>query len=52
MIQAKAEELSRVAARRLRQIARRLVQTDGLRLRDTATVLEVTFGQVRQLLKD
>lgn len=50
--QAKAEELSRVAARRLRQAARRLVQTDGLSLRDTATVLGVTFGRVQQLLKD
>jgi hypothetical protein len=30
----------------------RLVQTDGLRLQDTATVLEVTFGRVQQLLKD
>jgi DNA-directed RNA polymerase specialized sigma24 family protein len=50
--QARAEELSRVAARRLRQAARRLVKTDGLSLRDTATVLGVTFGRVQQLLKD
>ncbi|MGB6163635.1 MAG: hypothetical protein WCF33_05645 [Pseudonocardiaceae bacterium] len=50
--QARAEELSRVAARRLRQAARRLVRTDGLSLRDTATVLGVTFGRVQQLLKN
>jgi len=36
----------------LRQAARRLVKTDGLSLRDTATVLGVTFGRVQQLLKD
>lgn len=50
--QAKAEELSRDAAKRLRQAARRLVQIDGLSLRDAATVLGVTFGRVQQLLKD
>jgi DNA-directed RNA polymerase specialized sigma24 family protein len=50
--QAKAEELSRGAAKRLRQAARRLVQTDGLSLRDAATVLGVTFGRVQQLLKN
>ncbi len=50
--QARAEELSRGAAKRLRQAARRLVHTDGLSLRDAATVLGVTFGRVQQLLKD
>jgi predicted P-loop ATPase len=50
--QARAEELSRGAARHLRQAARRLVHTDGLSLRDAATVLGVTFGRVQQLLKD
>lgn len=50
--QARAEELSSVAARRLRQAARRLVQTNELSLRDTTTVLGVTFGRVQQLLKD
>lgn len=49
--QAKAEELSRGAAKRLREAARRLVQA-GLSLRDAATVLGVTFGRVQQLLKD
>jgi DNA-directed RNA polymerase specialized sigma24 family protein len=29
-----------------------LVRTDGLSLRDVATVLGVTFGRVQQLLKD
>ena len=50
--QAKAEELSRGAAMRLRQAARRLVHTDKLSLRDAAMVLGVTFGRVQQLLKD
>lgn len=50
--QARAEQLSRGAAKRLRQAARRLVQTDGLSRRDAATVLGVTFGRVQQLLKD
>ncbi|MDQ4091902.1 MAG: hypothetical protein M3143_00300 [Actinomycetota bacterium] len=50
--QAKAEEISRGAAARLRQAARRLVHTDGLSLRDAAMVLGVTFGRVQQLLKD
>jgi DNA-directed RNA polymerase specialized sigma24 family protein len=50
--QARAEELSRGAARRLRQAARRLVHIDGLSLRDAAAVLGVTFGRVQQLLKD
>lgn len=50
--QAQAEELSRGAAGRLRQAARRLVHTDGLSLRDAAMVLGVTFGRVQQLLKD
>jgi DNA-directed RNA polymerase specialized sigma24 family protein len=50
--QARAEELSRGAASRLREAARRLVHTDGLSLRDAATVLGVTFGRVQQLLKD
>jgi DNA-directed RNA polymerase specialized sigma24 family protein len=50
--QARAEELSRGAASRLREAARRLVHTDGLSLRDAATVLGVTFGRVNQLLKD
>ena len=50
--QARAEEVSRGAARRLRQAARRLVHTDGLSLWDAATVLGVTFGRVQQLLKD
>jgi DNA-directed RNA polymerase specialized sigma24 family protein len=44
--------LSRGAAQRLRQAARCLVRTDGLSLRDAATVLDVTFGRVQQLLKD
>ncbi|MGH3982059.1 MAG: hypothetical protein ACRDST_05065 [Pseudonocardiaceae bacterium] len=42
--QAKAEELSRGAAKRLRQAARRLVHIDGLSLRGAAAVLGVTFG--------
>ncbi len=50
--QARAEEVSRGAAQRLRQAARRLVHTDGLSLRDAAAVLGVTFGRVQQLLKD
>jgi DNA-directed RNA polymerase specialized sigma24 family protein len=46
------ERHRRGAARCLRQAARRLAHTDGLSLRDAATVLGVPFGRVQQLLKD
>ena len=46
------EAIQLAAGARSEQAARRLVHTDGLSLRDAATVLGVTFGRVQQLLKD
>lgn len=50
--QAKADEMTRAAAKQWREAARRLVRTNGLSLRDAAAVLGVTFSRVQQLLKD
>ena len=50
--QARAEELTRSAAKRWRDAVRRLVEANGLTQRDAAAVLGVTFARVQQLLKD
>lgn len=50
--QAAADEMTRRAAKRWREAARRLVRTNGLSLRDAAAVLGVNFSRVQQLLKD
>ncbi len=50
--QAKADEITRAAAKQWREAARRLVRTNGLSLRDAAVVLGVTFSRVQQLLKE
>lgn len=50
--QARADEMTRAAAKQWREAARRLVRTNGLSLRDAAVVLGVTFSRVQQLLKD
>jgi hypothetical protein len=48
--QARADAISREAAKTWRQAARKLVHDDRLSLRDAAIVLGVSYGRVQQLV--